>query len=194
VALIDDGRDYFETSWLQGRIMAYSMSAIRQDTFSADLFALDHVRCGLGEDTFLSRRVGARGKLLYTFRAVVDHPNADSPKSYPFEAYQYAYAATYSRRFQNDHYRVDQRPTRADRLALVKSYLGGIFLAWARAIRKPDRANAARARGTTLGALHGLTRPPTAKRLTPGIDWWKAADEALVNAATVQQPRIVAGK
>lgn len=179
IGLVDGGQDYVETDWLQGRVMTYRMAAISQETFSSNLFALTHVHCGLGEDTFLSRRVGARGRLLYTFRAVVDHPDADTPKAYPYEAYRYAYAATYSRRFLNDTYRVYEPPTRSDRWALVKSYAGNILLSWMQVARKPTNTNFALARGTTLGAIHGLTRPPTAKRLTPEIDWWADAEQAL---------------
>jgi len=179
VALNATGQDYETTTWLQGRVMAYRMSAIDANTFSDDLFALTHVHCGLGEDTFLSRRVGARGKLLYTFRAVVEHPNADTPKAYPYEAFKYAYAATYSRRFLNDYYRVFDPPTARDRWALAKSYVGITLLAWSRVITQPSKLHLALARGTTLGALHGLTRPPTARRLTPHIDWWADAEEAL---------------
>lgn len=186
VGLIDNGQDYVDTDWLQGRVMAYRMSAISREIFSDDLFALTHIHCGLGEDTFLSRRIGARGKLLYTFRAVVDHPNADTPKAYPYEAYKYAYAATYSRRFLNDYYRVYDPPTLADRWALVKSYVGNVFLAWMRALYKPNKTTLAYARGTTLGAIHGLTRPPAAKRLTPRINWWADAEEALERRQVIQ--------
>lgn len=177
---VDNFEDYINIFWLHGGAMAYRMSAISHQTFSDDLFALDHVRCGLGEDTFLSRRIGYKGKLLYTFRAVVDHPNADTPKSYPFEAYKYAYAATYSRRFQNDYYRVYDPPKLVDRWALVKSYLGNVFLTWTKFMTKPSQLNFSLARGTTLGAIHGLVRPPTAKRLTPNIDWRADAEEALL--------------
>lgn len=179
VRLVDDGHDYVETKWLQGRIMAYRMSAISRETFSEDLFALYEFRIGRAEDTFLSRRVGARGKLLYTFRAVVDHPHADTPKAYPYEAYKYAYAATYSRRFLNDYSRVYAAPTASDRWALIKSYAGNTLLSWMQAARKPTKTHFALARGTTLGTIHGLTRSPTAKRLTPDIDWWGDAEEAL---------------
>lgn len=179
VGLVDDGHNYVKTDWLQGRIMAYRMSAISREIFSDDLFALYEFRIGRAEDTFLSRRVGARGKLLYTFRAIVDHPNADTPKAYPHEAYRYAYAATYSRRFLNDYYRVYDPPTLADRWALLKSYVGNVLLAWLRALTRRDKTSVALARGTTLGALHGLSRPPTAKRLTPEIDWWGDAEQAL---------------
>jgi GT2 family glycosyltransferase len=184
--VFDDGEAYIEIGWLHGGVMAYSMSAISIETFSEDLFALDHIRCGLGEDTFLSRRVGAHGKLLYTFRAVVDHPNADTPKAYPYEAYKYAYAATYSRRFLNNYYRIYDPPTLPDRWALVKSYTGNTLLAWMRVVFKPSKLNWAVARGTTLGALHGLIRPPTAKRLTPIIDWWGDAEQVLRNIRIIR--------
>lgn len=192
VGLVDNDQDYVETDWLQGRVMAYRMAAISQQTFSDDLFAQYEIRIGRAEDTFLSRRVGARGKLLYTFRAVVDHPNADTPKAYPYEAYRYAYAATYSRRFLNDTYRVYDPPTVADRWTLIKSYAGNVFLAWLQALKQRNRTTLALARGTTLGAFHGLTRPPTAKRLTPQIDWWGDAEKALASAVTIHYSAAVA--
>ena len=178
VSPTDDGSDYIEVDWLRGGVMAYWMAAISQESFSDDLFALDHVRCGLGEDTILSRRIGASGKLLYTFRTVVDHPNADKPKSYPHEGRRYAYSATYSRRFLNDHYRVYAAPTASDRWNLVKSYAGNLLLVWMRVLKEPSKLNFALARGTTLGAIHGVTRPPTAKQLTPDINWWADAESA----------------
>lgn len=186
VALIDNGEDYVETTWLQGRIMAYRMSAFSQETFSDNLFALDHIRCGLGEDTFLSRRVGAKGKLLYTFKVAVEHPNADTPKSYPYEAYKYAYAAAYSRRFQNDYFRIYESPKLQDRWYLFRSYIGNVALRWLTWILKPTNLNLALARGTTLGSVHGITRPPTAQRLTPDIDWWGDAEAALEKIVTIK--------
>lgn len=185
VALVDDGSTYVATTWLHGGVMAYRMSALSNDIFSDDLFALDHIRCGLGEDTFLSRRVAAKGSLKYTFRVAVEHPNVDTPKSYPSDAYRFAYAVAYSRRFQNDYYRVYEPPHLSDRIALIKSYAGNILLAWTRTLTKPTRLHWALARGTTLGAIHGLTRSPTAKRLTPHIDWWADAEEALSHAETI---------
>lgn len=174
-----NGRDYAEVRWLQGRVMAYRMSAITQDTFSADLFALDEIRCGLGEDTFLSRRVGRAGRLLINFSAHFDHPDADTPKSYPVKAYKLAYAQAYSRRFLNDHYRLTSPPTAADRFHLVKSYAGNAALHWFHAVRKRQRGYFAYAWGFTRGALRGLVQKPTAHTLTPQIDWWKDAEHAL---------------
>lgn len=179
VSLIDDGTPHAVTSWLHGGAMAYRMSAMSETVFSDDLFALDHVRCGLGEDTFLSRRVGARGILKYIHIVSVSHPNADSPKSYPSDAFRFAYAATYSRRFQNDYYRVYDPPQFSDRVALLRSYIAGILISWMRALRFPSRLHWALACGTMLGAVQGFTRPPTARCLTPDINWWLDADEAL---------------
>lgn len=186
VELADNGQDYVDTDWLQGRVMAYRMSVMTTETFSTDLFALYEHRIGRAEDTFLSRRVGTRGRLLFTFRAVVEHPNVDTPKAYPYEAYNYAYTATYSRRFLNDYYRIYDPPTISDRWALLKSYAGNVSIAWMRAFSKPKKTNLVLARGTTLGALHGLTRPPSAKRLTPHINWWGDAEKALANAKQLQ--------
>lgn len=182
---IDDGREYAEVEWLHGGVMAYRMRSIDRETFSEDLFALDHVRCGIGEDTFLSRRVGAKGKLLYTYRISVDHPNADTPKSYPHDAYNYAFAVSYSRRFLNDHYRTYAYPDVRDRCALVKSYAGTTLLAWMRTLRQPSKINFSLAYGKTRGAIRGLTCRPTATTLTPHIDWWSDARSALIDVDIV---------
>lgn len=183
---IDNGLKYIKVGWLQGGVMALLMSAIDKNTFSIDLFATYSQHIGRAEDTFLSRRVGLKGCLMHTFHTSVSHPSTDLPKAYSHDAYQFAYTAMYSRRFVNDHYRMPSRPTLQDRWALIKSYAGNTLLAWLRAISKPSRLNFALARGTTLGAFHGLTRPPTAKRLTPHIDWWADAEEALQAAEVIQ--------
>ena len=193
IGLVDEGQNYISTDWLYGRIMVYRVSAMSVETFSDDLFAVYHVRRGRGEDTFLSRQVGARGKLLFTFRAVVDHPNADAPVAYPNEAFKFAYAGMYSRRLLNDNYRVFEPTTVSDRWALVKSYLGNVLLSWMRILSQPTKTNLALARGTTMGAIHGLIRPPTARRLTPDIDWWADADKAVANAVTIQAPDVRTG-
>ncbi len=185
VALIDGGEEYVATTWLQGRVMAYRMASISESTFSDDLFATYEHRIGRAEDTFLSRQVGVNGNMLFTYRAIVDHPNADTPKAYSTNQKRFAYAATYSRRFLNDHYRIPEPPTLTDRWALVKSYAGTTLLAWMRTVTKPSKVHFALARGTTLGAIHGLTRPPTAKRLTPDIDWRADAEAALKNAQVI---------
>lgn len=185
VGLVDCGEDYVNTEWLQGRIMAYKMDAITSEVFSEHLFAAYERRVGRAEDTFLSRRIGARGKMLFTFRASVEHPNADVPKAYPIEAFNYAYAVSYSRRFLNDNYRVYDSPTLLDRWALAKSYAGVVLLSWIRVLTEPNKHNFASFRGTTLGAFHGLIRPPTAMYLTPSIDWWADVEKALAEMVMI---------
>ena len=168
-----------EVQWLQGRVMLYRMSAFTQDCFSEDLFALDHIRCDLGEDTFLSRQVGSHGRLLLGFGLGFEHPNADLPACYPIEARRFGYASAYSRRFLNDHYRVSAPPLLADRLALLKSYMGNTFINLWRAAAGGQAYQRAYALGYAQGALRGIFQKPTARRLTPRINWWADAEAAL---------------
>lgn len=182
---VDRGEAYAPVAWLHGGVMAYRMDALTRDCFSDDLFALDHVRCGKGEDTFLSRRVGTRGKLLSAFCATFDHPEADLPKAYPTAAYRLGYATAYSRRLLNDNFRGFEPPKLVDRWALVRSYAGTGLLAWSRAARSLRRHRYAYALGYTVGAARGLLAPPSARRLTPGIDWWKDAEVALCSLSRV---------
>lgn len=182
------------THWLQGRVMAYRMSALDESCFSEDLFALTRVGCGLGEDTFLSRQVGRKGRLLMVFDTEVEHPGDDTPKAYPYRARPLAYATAYSRRFLNDHYRSPQRPTVSDRLALLRNYLGVTALAWLRAFASLRADRFAYAWGYTQGAIRGLLQKPTAKNLTPRIDWWADAEEALARRQVLVGREAPAGR
>lgn len=170
--------------------MAYRVTALDQRCFSADLFALTHVQCGLGEDTFLSRQVGTKGRLLMAFNTQVEHPDDDTPKAYPYRARKLAYATAYSRRFLNDHYRDPHPPTLSDRLALLKNYVGVSFFAWLRAITSFKVYRFAYAWGYTQGAIRGLLQKPTAKNLTPQIDWWQDAEEALAHRQILQTGQV----
>ena len=165
--------------------MAYSMRALSEECFSEDLFALDHIRCGLGEDTFLSRKVRSTGQLLLAFCAQFEHPDDDLPKSYPYQADKLGYASAYSRRLLNDHYRGFNPPRVPDRFALVKSYLGTVCLNWWRAVTGPKRHRFAYAWGYSRGTLRGLLQKPTARNLTPQINWRRDADAALKNLVVV---------
>jgi hypothetical protein len=182
---LNQGNNYSPVEWLQGRVMAYSMRALSEECFSVDLFALDHIRCGLGEDTFLSRKVGSKGQLLLAFCAQFEHPDDDLPKSYPYQAYKLGYASAYSRRLLNDHYRGFDPPLMSDRFALVKSFLGTACLNWWRAVTGPKRHRFAYAWGYSRGALRGLLQKPTARNLTPNIDWGRDAEAALKNLVVV---------
>lgn len=177
--------DYVPVRWLRGGVMGYRLDALREDCFSDDLFALDHIRCGLGEDTFLSRRVGTRGALLVAFCVAVEHP-VTVVSTYPQQARRLAYARAYSRRFLNDHYRDFDPPQVADRWALLKSYLGVTLSSWLLALLSFKSYAYAYAAGYTLGALRGLMQAPTAHNLTPAIDWWQDATNALANLQVLQ--------
>lgn len=183
---VQNGYEYVPVTWLRGGVMAYRMSTLDQACFSEDLFALTHVQCGLGEDTFLSRQVGTRGTLLMAFNTYVEHPSDDTPKAYPYRARRLAYAIAYSRRFLNDHYRSPQPPTFSDRLALLKNYVGVTAFAWLRALTSFKMYRFAYALGYTQGAIRSLFQKPTAKNLTPHIDWWADAEEALKHCQVLQ--------
>lgn len=166
--------------------MALRMDALTQDCFCTDLFALTHIGCGLGEDTILSRRLVCQGKLILAFNAHYLHPNDDTPKSYPIKPFRFGYATAYSRRLINDNYRGLAPSHLSDRIALVKSYLGTSLFNWSRAIIAPRLYRFAYAWGYTKGAFRGLVQKPTAKALTPHINWWKDADAALSNLVDIK--------
>lgn len=181
------GRDYEPVDWLTGRVMAYKMEVLSDDCFSENLFSCYHKGYGKAEDTFLSRKVKFRGKLLMAFCAHFEHPDDDLPQAYPTGAYRLGYATAYSRRLLNDNYRGFDPPHFSDRLALVKSYLGTSCLNWWRAFAAPKRHRFAYAWGYTLGAFRGMIQKPTAKNLTPHINWWQDAEEALRQAIVIQE-------
>lgn len=185
---VHEERDgYAVVQWLRGGVMAYRMESIDQDCFSQDAFAMAYIRCGLGvDDTALSRDMGSNGRMLMAFETGIEHPDDDTPKAYPYRARRLAYATAYSRRFLNDHYRSPAPPTRSDRLALLKNYVGVTVFAWLRAVTSFKAYRFAYALGYTQGAIRGLIQKPTAKNLTPQIDWWADADEALKNLRVIQ--------
>lgn len=168
-----------DTVWLYGRVMAYDLRYLTRECFSEDLFALTHVRCGLGEDTFLSHRVAAKGRLQLLRGLNILHPDEDLPNSYPIRSYSFGYASAYSRRLLNDDYRFPRKPFLKDRAALVYSYFGNILAALVRFLLSPSYQRFNFLRGYFMGALKGLFVKPTARNLSPGIFWFQDADHDL---------------
>ncbi len=184
---INTGKDYDEVKWLRGGMMAYSYPSIEKVIYAPDVFAMSRIGCGLGvDDTFLSRCVGVFGELLIANCAQIEHPDLDTSKVYSQDAKHRGFAVAYSRRFLNDHYRITRPPTIGDRLALVKSYVGNSLLNWTRALSSRDKYDFAYARGYSMGALKGIFQKPTARSLTPEIDWWQDAEDAMARAVTIQ--------
>jgi hypothetical protein len=175
-----------EIEWLRGGVMACRLSALENDCFSQDLFALSEIGCGHGEDTLLSRRLLSQGKLLMVFDAVFDHPNADVPKAYCTKAFKMGWGISYSRRLLNDNYRWPKPPTIQDRLALWKSYVGNSALCILRAIGSCKVHRFAFAQGYLMGALQGIVRPPRHFRLTPHIDWQLDAEVAVSHRTSIR--------
>ena len=183
------GREYEEVAWLRGGVMAIRMDALGPECFSDALFALYHAG-GKGEDTFLGRRLSAKGRILLAFETGIEHPSSDTPKAYPSDPYGFGRALAYSRRLLNDYYRGFDPPRLSDRVALVKSYAGNLALAWLRAVTSLRRDHRRYALGYTAGVALGLLRKPTARNLAPHIDWWGDAERALAAAVTLAAGRI----
>lgn len=181
-----EGESYAAVEWLRGGVMTFRMSALSDEVFNDDLFALYEIRWGRGEDTFLGRRLLSRGELYFANCAVFEHPNADAPKAYPTQQFRKGMAGAYSRRFLNDHYRGDASPTGVDRWALVKSWFGAALLSWGHGMKGTKRGQLAYAAGYTAGIVRGLAVPPRASRLTPGISWRRDADMALATIREVK--------
>jgi glycosyltransferase involved in cell wall biosynthesis len=174
-----------DIQWLRGGVMAIRMAFFSNDCFSEDLFALAELGYGHGEDTLLSRRLGPKGRLLFVPSAEFLHPCSDLPRAYTTRAAKMGFGTAYSRRLLNDNYRWPKASESADRIALWKSYIGTALLHWLRAIRQPKSHRFAFAWGYSKGAWMGVTRPPKASRLTPGVDWRKDAHRALAAAETI---------
>lgn len=174
-----------EVNWLTGGVMAYAFKAMFRHCFSEDLFAVYEVKSGKGEDTLLSRRVGASGKMYYLFGDHFEHPGGVLPVAYSTHPFQYGFALAYSRRMLNDDYRPYRSPLFSDRVALVKSYFGTAMLNWWRALKRPGLRQFQLAAGYSLGALQGLLKRPSARTLTPQINWQADALAALSNRMAV---------
>ena len=164
--------------WLRGGVMAYRKAAMSEESFLDDLFALDHIRCGLGEDTILSRRIGSKGELIMVLDAEFHHPHDDQPRTYPIDAFRLGYARAYSRRLLNDQYRVFGKPSWHDRLNLLTSYLGNILILFWSVLEQHQRYRMNYALGYTKGAIRGILVKPSAKNLTPNIHWREDARNA----------------
>jgi glycosyltransferase involved in cell wall biosynthesis len=182
--LDSSSEDRVKVEWLRGGVMACRMGALDRDCFSADLFSLSEIGYGHGEDTLLSRRLGAKGELLFVRNARFLHPCADAPKAYATRARKMGFGTAYSRRLLNDNYRWPAPPHLADRMALLRSYAGSTLLHASRALRAPKVHRFAFAWGYFLGSIQGTLRPPNQKLLTPNIDWDKDARVALSRSVT----------
>lgn len=169
----DDTVDAWSSvEWLRGGAMAFRRNALDRDSFPADLFALAAIGCGLGEDLVLARRARVRGGLALARRARFVHPGADVSRAYAAEGRRRAFAHAYSRRLVNDHYRAPAPPRLTDRLALLRTWIGG-------GVRRLAAGDREEAFGYLAGAWEGWLAPPRAARLTPLIDWEEEARRSL---------------
>lgn len=184
-----NGQAYARVEWLYGGVMGFRMSALTQECFSDSLFALYEVG-GKAEDTFLGRRLNAKGRILLAFDPGIEHPNADAPKAYPTDPYGFARALAYSRRFLNDHYRGFEPPRLTERLGLATSYAGNLLFAALRVLAGFRRYHVRFAMGYAAGVALAIAKPPVAGVLTPEVDWWADAERAVAAAVTLQPGRM----
>ena len=173
---------YSFVEWLRGGVMAFSVDALTEDCFSADVFAAYERRLGRGEDTVLARRVGQSGRIVVAHGARVEHPEDDLPQAYPVRGFRSGHALAFSRRLINDNYRGLDPPTWADRFALGRHYLWMNLSNLVRVCGHPSRSSVSFGSGYAWGTLQGLFRGPRAERLAPGIDWRADARSCLRRA------------
>jgi glycosyltransferase involved in cell wall biosynthesis len=184
----NSGEDYAIVHWLRGGVMAYRLSSLLPVIYNEDVFSLSYIRCGLGvDDTFLSREVGTRGELLLAFCTNVIHADMDTSKAYPTNAFRLAYARAYSRRFINDHFRVNKNPMLQDRLVLIISLLGNTVISWIKVLQKLTRDNFQYASGYTLGTLRAFSQKPVARNLAPHVNWKNDTQKSLSQSIIVQK-------
>ena len=175
------GTSYARVDCLRGRVMAFRMTCLSRANFPDDLFAIKHARLGMGEDTLISHSVLSSGELLTACEARIEHPDDELPNSYPHQAFDYGIATSYSRRLLNDYFRFPRPPLTRDRLALLRSYAGNLFLNWWNFFRQPRAYRLQFARGYSVGVWRAIVRPPRARTLTPHIDWEADAERALAS-------------
>ncbi|MEL7655691.1 MAG: glycosyltransferase [Bacillota bacterium] len=179
------GQKYANIRWLSGGSIAFRLSLLDENILSDDIFAMNYLRLGLCEDLVISRRMLERGDLIFATNATFHHPSETSPTAYSSDASRFGYALAYSRRWFNDNYRGLHPPTFGDRVSLLKFFIGSLLVHWFKALVTINRSRIGFAAGFTKGVIEGLLIKPTAKNLTPNIDWWKDAEEALRNVVTI---------
>jgi hypothetical protein len=167
--------------WLRGGVMAIRADALSQVRAPDALLALAQRGWGLGEDLILARLLLSRGRIVLARRARFAHPPEANSVAYRRDDLGFGFASAYSRRLVNDYYRGEAPAQLPDRIALLQTYAGASLWHGLQAARR--RTSSRFALGYAAGAVVGLLRPPTARRLTPEIDW---AEELRLSAAQEQ--------
>lgn len=182
-----------EVEWLRGGVMAFRMSGLEQRCFSEDLFAMNHIGCGLGEDTLLARRVRHKGKLVLLQHLDIEHPHDDLPKAYPVHPFAFGFSSAYSRRLLNDNFRGFAPPRLSDRWALLKSFFGNFLISWGKALLSFRKDRILFALGYSKGVFWGLLKSPKARTLTPSMRWWEDADKDFAEHVEIREGTLRAG-
>jgi hypothetical protein len=162
------------------------VDSLSKEVLSDDIFAMNHLRYGLCEDLIISRRLVPSGEIMLAFNAVFRHPSEDPPKAYSSNAYQLGFATAYSRKWFNDNYRGFNPPKLTDRLSLLKNYMAVLLLNTWRGLTSFNKQRSLFTYGFLRGAVYSFIKRPTSDSLTPEINWWADAEEALSKKVIVQ--------
>lgn len=175
---------YGKVKWAHGGVMAFNMSMLGENCFLDDSFALHHIGYGMGDDTLISHIASSKGDIYLVSDAIFMHPNADTSKAYPTEALKFGYATAYSRRLINDH--IHEKPLLSDRLFLLRSYISTNIINAVDFIISFKLYAFLYGIGYFRGSLRGVVHKPTARNLTPEINWRRDAEEALAKAVVIK--------
>jgi glycosyltransferase involved in cell wall biosynthesis len=188
----DGGSGYETVEWLSGAAMAFRTDDLEASWFPPEGFALFRARLATGEDLVLARHARQKGELLFAFCASVHHPYETPSNFGSADFYRLGLIHSYGERYVNDSYRGSATPTFLDRLALARSLAGSVVLHWSRFLRQPESRRWRFGCGFTTGALRALFAFPTQSELAPGVDWERAAQDALQGRVMLRQHAPVA--
>lgn len=170
---------YGVVEWASGGVMAFSLIKPGEELFSIDSFALHHIGYGLADDTILSQSLSRYGNLLLAKNAEFHHPSTDDSKVIPSQPYKRGFAVAYSRRLIIENHKINYSSSVHKYFELLRSYVGNFIIQFVDILRRPDRIKMAYSFGYFSGSVVGLFRKPTAKYLTPEINWFQDAETAI---------------
>lgn len=169
---------YGEVEWASGGVMAFALIKPGDGLFSADSFALHHKGYGLADDTIISQSLSRYGSLLLAKNAEFHHPSIDSTVT-PSQPFKRGFALAISRRLIFESRKGYDDSISLAYINLLLSYIGNIFIQSLDLLKGAKKTKLAYNSGYFFGFLKGSFQKPTAKRLTPEIDWWGDAEVAV---------------
>jgi len=140
-------------------------------------------RMGKGEDTILALRIKSNQRIFYVTGAKFFHPKNEST-AFPTDPCHNGLAIAYSRRLIFDNYLLNNAEVCKRNLKLLRLYLGQNISNFFSLIPFSKRKYLYYV-GFLVGSLRAFSKT-YCQNLTPDIDWWKDAEEALQHAIILQ--------